>query len=186
MFETKIAPSAPQSCQIACLYPGDSVESVGVCHARPQGPGWARTGPVWNCDLHVPATCGKVNEVSRNQLDAISEYDQHALQGNSIYFLVHRVAIFATSCTSGRRRSEVFKDNRLQLICAQGSGKPELELCRQCQIILYEILDLLDRCHVACNVAFQDYSPISSSFLKMNLNIIKAMKQVAHHTARAR
>ena len=77
-------------------------------------------------------------------------------------------------------RSEVFENMRLRLILAHASGNPEFEL-RPCRLIkLNEFLDLLDR----CNVAFHDSTPISSSYSRLNLKIIGAMKQIAHHTAR--
>jgi hypothetical protein len=69
---------------------------------------------------------------------------------------------------------------RLRLVLAHVSGKLEFELRPRRLIKLNEFLDLLDR----CNVAFQDSTPISSSFSKLNLKIIGAMKRVAHHTAR--
>jgi hypothetical protein len=77
-------------------------------------------------------------------------------------------------------RSEVFEHMRLRLVLAHVSGKLEFELRPRRLIKLNEFLDLLDR----CNVAFQDSTPISSSFSKLNLKIIGAMKRVAHHTAR--
>ena len=77
-------------------------------------------------------------------------------------------------------RSEVFEHMRLRLVLAHVSGKLEFELRPHRLIKLNEFLDLLDR----CNVAFQDSTPISSSFSKLNLKIIGAMKRVAHHTAR--
>ena len=80
-------------------------------------------------------------------------------------------------------RSEVFENMRLRLILAHASGNPEFELRPRRLIKLNEFLDLLDR----CNEAFQDSTPISSSFSKLkllNLKIIGAMKRVAHHTAR--
>jgi hypothetical protein len=49
-------------------------------------------------------------------------------------------------------------------------------------INLNEVFDLLDCCYLA----FQDSSPVSSSFAKVNLKIIGAMKRVAYHTAQER
>ena len=87
-------------------------------------------------------------------------------------------------------RSKVFENMRLRLICAQlagqvaaqGPGKPKFELRPRRLIKLNEFIDLLDH----CNVRFQASSPISSSFSKLNLKIIGAMKRVALHTARER
>ena len=79
-------------------------------------------------------------------------------------------------------RSEVFENMRLRLICAQGSGNPEFELRPRRLIKLNEFLDLLDR----SNKAFQKSNPISSSFSKLNLKVIGAMKRIAHRTARER
>ena len=69
---------------------------------------------------------------------------------------------------------------RLRLILAHASGNPEFELRPRRLIKLNEFLDLLDR----CNVAFHDSTPILSSYSKLNLKIIGAMKRIAHHTAR--
>ena len=87
-------------------------------------------------------------------------------------------------------RSKVFENMRLRLICAQLAGqvaaqrpgKPKFELRPRRLIKLNEFIDLLDH----CNVRFQASSPISSSFSKLNLKIIGAMKRVALHTARER
>ena len=108
--------------------------------------------------------------VSLNQLDAMSEYDQYVLQGNST----------KTSLSIPWTFSRRLVPLQVGGLYAFVSGKLEFELRPRRLIKLKEFLDLLDR----CNVAFQDSTPISSSFSKLNLKIIGAMKRVAHHTAR--
>ncbi len=96
----------------------------------------------------------KVDERSRNQLVAVSEYDQHVLQRNSTQTSLSIPGPFLRRLVP----LQVGAPRRFLKICVQGSGKvpgnPEFEVRPRCLIKLNEFLDLLDRCnYLACNVA---------------------------------